>query len=75
MDSVKLTKLELELDATLKEIDDTSERLSNQIKYHTIIVNDLLAKINNNTKLLQLIKDDINNSLKNDTQTKFVNCV
>jgi hypothetical protein len=59
MDSVKLTKLELELDATLKEIDDTSERLSNQIKYHTIIVNDLLEKINNNTKLLQLIKDDI----------------
>lgn len=64
MDSVKLTKLELELDATLKEIDDTSERLSNQIKYHTIIVNDLLEKINHNTKLLQLIKDDIN-SLKN----------
>lgn len=59
MDSVKLTKLELELDAILKEIDDTSERLSNQIKYHTIIVNDLLKKINNNTKLLQLIKDDI----------------
>lgn len=57
MDSVKLTKLEL--DATLKEIDDTSERLSNQIKYHTIIVNDLLEKTNNNTKLLQLIKDDI----------------